>query len=930
MLPPSEVISATDGFMISTLLASSLLGSVAALVPGRFLRGRSSGWLLALIPAGLFIGFLRFTSSIEDGRTLTERWVWAPSLGVELTLRLDGFAYLFCLLITGIGALVVLYASGYLAERTAAERARFTALILLFMTAMLGAVLADDLLVLFLFWEATSIVSFLLIGFDVDSPSARRSALMALYVTAGGGLALLASILLIGSTLDSYSLSGAIERSGELARSPWIVPILAGIFIGAFTKSAQFPFHFWLPNAMQAPTPASAYLHSATMVKLGIYLLARFEPVIGAVAGGRDVLIAVALMTMLVGAFQAMRAENYKAVLAYSTVASLGILVMLVALDGPMASVAMVGFLLAHALYKATLFFCAGTVIHATGLTKLRFMGGLARFLPVTAVASVLASLSMAGLPPFLGFVTKEFLFEAQIESSWNAVPTAIAVLVNAVIVGVAGVVTLRPFFMGRGRVAAVKHHEVPELLVGPVLLALLGLIISVQPDWVSRVVLGPAVAAVYGQPVPVTVGEWHGVTPMLLLSAAVVGIGTMLFIYWVPIHQRLRSELLLDRYDVEEGYDALLRGLRAAGTLAAGWLQGMDLRAHLRMILAAAVFFLVWGLVATGFDLRLPDEPGPLRIGPAALAFVGLAGGVAACRARSLLAAMVATGLAGLVAALTFLMNGAPDLALTQFAVESLVVVLLTAALLALPLAAPSTRGRNARGMDALLAVGLSALLFVALLDMSAAPQQTEVSDFFGDRSYLEAFGRNVVNVILVDFRGFDTLGETTVIAMSALIAWSLLGPRMRMRHPAPEGERRSVFVLAFASPLFFWLLAILSIVVLLRGHNAIGGGFVGGLTAALAFSVISLAHGVARARRKLRAHPLTLAGGGLLLAVGSGLPGLVLHGDYLRHIWVEIDLLGIPLKQGTTLIFDLGVYLAVLGTVLAFLFGLSREAES
>src|SRR5687767_3846594 len=452
-----------EGAMISTLLALSLAGSVAAWPLGRVL-GRRAAWLIALVPAGLFAAFLRFAPAIESGRTVTERWAWAPSLRVELTMRLDGFALLFCLLITGIGALVVIYAGAYLLEQPDRARARFFVLILLFMTAMLGAVLADDLLVFFVFWEATSVLSFLLIGFDAGSASARRSALMSLRVTAGGGLALLAAIVLIGATLDSYSIAEAVARAPELARSPWIAPIMIGLLVGAFTKSAQFPFHFWLPNAMQAPTPASAYLHSATMVKLGVYLLARFEPVIGAVPRGRDTLIGFALVTMLVGAFQALRAENFKAVLAYSTVASLGILMMLVGLDGPMANVATVGFILAHALYKATLFFCAGTVLHATGLSKLRLMGGLGRFLPVTAAAAALASLSMAGLPPFLGFISKEFLFEAQIESSWNAIPVAIAVLVNAVIVGVAGVVTLRPFFMGRGRVREVKHREVTGL----------------------------------------------------------------------------------------------------------------------------------------------------------------------------------------------------------------------------------------------------------------------------------------------------------------------------------------------------------------------------------------------------------------------------------------------------------------------------------
>src|SRR5687767_4753588 len=536
-----------EGAMISTLLAFSLAGSLAAWPLGRLLGRRAVGWVLALLPAGLFAAFLRFAPTIEAGRTVIERWGWAPSLGVELTMRLDGFALLFCLLITGIGALVVIYAGAYLLEQPDRARARFFVLILLFMTAMLGAVLADDLVVLFLFWEATSVLSFLLIGFDAGSASARRSALMSLRVTAGGGLALLAAIVLIGATLDGYSMSEAVVRAPELARSPWIAPIMIGLFVAAFTKSAQFPFHFWLPNAMQAPTPASAYLHSATMVKLGIYLLARFEPVIGVVPGGRDTLITVAIATMLVGAFQALRAENFKAVLAYSTVASLGILVMLVGLDGPMASVATVGFILAHALYKATLFFCAGTELHATGLSKLCQMGSLGRLLPITAVAAVLASLSMPGLPPFLGFISKEFLFEAQIESSWDAIPMAVAVLVNAVIVGVAGVVTLRPFFMGRGKVREVRHREVPGLLVGPIVLALLGLVISLEPDWIDRSVLRPAVAVIYGAPVEVKVGLWHGVTPMLALSAAVVGIGTLIFVFWIPIHQRLRMRSLLD-----------------------------------------------------------------------------------------------------------------------------------------------------------------------------------------------------------------------------------------------------------------------------------------------------------------------------------------------------------------------------------------------
>lgn len=910
--------------MLSQLLAFSVIGSIAAWPLAHILGRKVVGWVLALIPAALFVGFLGYSGAIEGGAVITTQVAWAPSLGVDLALRLDGFSFLFSLLITGIGALVVVYAGDYMAEDSTSERARFITIILLFMTAMLGAVLSDNLVVLFCFWEATSILSFLLIGFRGDSPHARRSALMSLRVTAGGGLALLVTIILIGMVLGSYSMAYAVAHATELAASPWIGLIMTGLLIGVFTKSAQFPFYFWLPNAMQAPTPASAFLHSATMVKLGIYLLARFEPLIGIVPGGRDVVVAVASITMAVSAFQAVRAENYKSVLAYSTVASLGVLVMLVGLDGPTATVAMVGYVLAHALYKATLFFCAGSVLHATGLTKLRSMGGLARFLPITAAASALASLSMAGLPPFLGFVSKEFLFLAQIESSWDAIPLAVAVLVNAVIVGVAGVVTLRPFYFGRGMIQTVKHGETPGLLLGPVVLSLLGLVISLEPSWVSRVILRPAAATVYGAPVQVDVALWHGLTPMLALSMVVVGIGALLIVYWRQIHLRLRAPSVLDRHDAEHLYERLFRRLDTLARWVAGRVQHGDLRGYMAIVLAAVAIFTAWGMSVAGVDPRLPMEMGEFRVGPAAVGLVGLAGGLAAARARSLLTAMISVGLVGLVAALTFMLNGAPDLALTQFAVESLVVVLLTVVLLALPLHTPPTRTRGERRMDAMLATVLATLLLIAFLDMEGAPPYGALPAFFGEQSLASAFGRNVVNVILVDFRGFDTLGETTVISLAAVLAWSLLGPRtpaerLPVSHEAP-------FILAITSRIFFWLLATISVVILVRGHNEIGGGFVGGLVAALAFSIVALSHGVGRASAMLHVRPLTLVGVGLSLAALSGLPGLLVRGAYLSQLWLDTEVAGIHIHQGTALLFDLGVYVVVLGGVLSFLFGLRR----
>lgn len=917
--------------MLFTLLLVSLAGSIIAFPLSHVFGRRWAGWLLALLPAGLFAAFLTLAGEMEAGRVVVQSVPWASSLGVDFALRLDGFSLLFALLITGIGTFVVIYAGTYMSDESDTDRARFFMLLLQFMTVMLGAVLSDNLVVMFVFWEATSIISFLLIGYDADSPHARRAALMSLRITAGGGLAFLAAIILIGQVLGTYSLSETIARAPEVARSPWIFLISGGVFIGAFTKSAQFPFYFWLPNAMQAPTPASAYLHSATMVKLGIYLLARFEPVIAATPRGRDVLVGVALATMIVGSLQAVRAEHFKSVLAYSTIASLGILVLMVGLDGPAATVAMVGFILAHALYKATLFFCAGAVIHATGLSKLRSMGGLVRYLPITAAASLLASLSMAGLPPFLGFISKEFLFEAQIESSWSAIPMAIAVIVNATIVGVAGVVTLRPFFLGEGRIRSVKHGEKSGLLAGPVVLSLLGLVISLDPDWISRSVLRPAVQAVYGAPVEVNVGLWHGVTPMLALSAVVVGVGGLLFVYWREIHDHLRSRPLLDRFNAERGYEILLRRQDRFARSLARVVQHGDLRRYLWVVIAAAGALVVWGAIAGGHFPRLPvaESFGDFRAGPAAVALVGLAGGIAATRMRSLLATMIAVGLAGLVVALTFMMSGAPDLALTQFAVESLVVVLLTLVLLVLPIRSrESRRTAQERRRDGWLAATMAVVVFVVLVDMSMGAAPTLLADFYAARSYESAFGRNVVNVILVDFRGFDTLGETTVVTLAAVFAWAQLGPRSKYQRHLYIEHGGAPFILEFTSRLFFWLLAALSVVILLRGHNEIGGGFVGGLTAALAFAMVALARGVERTRELLRVHPLLVAGVGMALAVAGGLPGLLVHGTFLQHIWVDTYMLGLHVKQGTTLIFDLGVYLAVFGSVVAFLLGLQREA--
>ena len=907
--------------MLTILLVSFIGACVMPLLA--YVVGRGAGLLISLLPFGLLAAFVSMASFVERGWVRGEAAEWAPWLGLDFTLRLDGFSFLFCLLITGIGALVTIYAGGYLTNKSPAERARFFCYILLFLTAMLGAVLAENLLVFLMFWEATSILSFLLIGFEGRSGRARRAALMALQVTAFGGLALLAAVVMIGHVLGNYSMEQAVLRSDELIASPWGHLIVLCILLAAFTKSAQFPFHFWLPNAMQAPTPASAFLHSATMVKLGIYLLARFEPVIGETDWGRPALVIVACITMAVASMQALRAENFKAALAYSTIASLGILVLLVGLDGPTASVAMIGFLLAHALYNAALFFCAGSVLHATGLYSLRAMGGLARFLPLTALASAGASLSMAGIPPFMGFISKEFLFQAQIESSWELIPLAIAVIVNAVMVGVAGVVTLRPFFLGRGKVNKVQHGETFSLVMPPLLLSLAGLTMSLSPDWITRVALRPAVAAVYGRAVEVDLAVWHGVTPMLLLSMVVVSIGAVIVRFWRQLHTWLRRTNPFQTYEIEPLWEISLRGLIKNSRALTERLQHGDLRRYLLAVVGGIGLLIAWSVMAAGVR---PDFPAmeAIRPGEAIVALIGLGGALAATRAPTLLGGMIATGLAGFAVAITFLMNGAPDLALTQFTVEALVVVLLTALLLAVPLASPPTRTRAMRIRDALLATGFAALLLLGVLDMTSREHASAASEFFGRMSYIAAKGHNVVNVILVDFRAIDTMGETMVIVIAAVLARSLL--RSRGSEAPVAGPQPVHFSFQISGRWLAGLLALASLAILLRGHDQPGGGFVGGLVAALSIALLALAYGVKQAQQTLRVRPVTIVGIGALFTLLSGLPALLLGDPFLTHLWWVPG--GLLPKLSTTMIFDLGVYLVVLGAVLAFYFGLQREA--
>ena len=764
-----------------------LLAAIGTLAPFA-LRGRGMAWS-ALVPLGVLVALVVQAPDVLGSGAVSASVEWLPSLGITLAFRVDAFSLLFAMLIAGIGALVVLYAASYL--KGDPDRARFVFLLLAFMVAMLGAVLADDAIVLFVFWELTSLISFLLIGHKATDPAARRAAVQGLMVTAGGGLALLAGLLLMASIAGTTSLSGIVAAGPAIAASPLFVPALLLVLAGAFTKSAQVPFHFWLPGAMAAPTPASAYLHSATMVKLGIYLMIRLDPAFGSEAVWQVLLIGFGGLTMLVAAAQALRVEAFKAVLAQTTVAALGTLTLLIGLDDPVASVATVGFLLSHALYKAALFFAAGNAIHATGEDRLSRMSGLGRALPLTAGAALIACLSMAGLPPFIGFIAKELLFEAKLAAGTTAL-IAIAVLTNAVLVGVAAVVALRPFFLGPQRPERLRHGESSGMVAGPVLLAGLSALLGLLPGLASSAILEDAVSAAAGEPIAVELALWHGLTPYLGLSVLAVTIGGLVFWKWRPIHDALSRRRVPTAFHAERLSDRLADGTLDFGRGLTGRLQNGSLRLYAWVPLTVLAALLLISLLSGGLDLpRLALAERPYLI---AIVAVLVAGSFVAATARSFLAVLVAVGLVGYALGVLFLKKGAPDLAFTQFAVETVFVVVAAAVLVRLPLGEPEPRTGGERRADAALALSLGVLGTLVAMSLMAQPFDQRISDYFREVSLPEAFGRNVVNVVIVDFRALDTLGEIAVVALAALAAFGLMRGLRPRTEQEPDGDGGTV----------------------------------------------------------------------------------------------------------------------------------------
>jgi multicomponent Na+:H+ antiporter subunit A len=725
-----------------------------------------SGWVVALLPAGLCAGVLALAGPILAGRPLSVGWPWIPPLDIGLTFYVDGLALMFALLITGIGTLVTVYAGGYLAGH--AHLARFYVWLLGFMVSMLGLVVADNVIVLFVFWELTSLTSYLLIGFTHEEETSRAAALQALLVTGGGGLALLAGLLLLGQVGGSLELSVLLGRGDVVRAHPLYVPILLLILGGAFTKSAQVPFHFWLPSAMAAPTPVSAYLHSATMVKAGVYLLARLMPVLGHTQAWALLLTTFGAATMLVGAVLALRQTDLKRILAYTTVSALGTLTMLIGTGTPLAITAAVVFLLAHALYKGALFLVAGAVEHGTGTRDAERLGGLARAMPITAAAAGTAALSMIGLPPLLGYLGKELVYEAALGGRLVAV---VAVLANVFYVA-AAVVVVRPF-LGAGTVAPADPHEAgPALWLGPVLLGGLGLLVGVAPA-LAQPLLSAAAASVVAEPVDVRLALWHGVDVPLVLSAITLAGAAVAYARRLALRSPVLGGLPA-RLGPARGYERALDAMNALARGQTRLLQNGYLRHYVLITIAATVGLAGWALLARPGRVW-PVGAGEVQLYDVELAALMLLAAVTAAASSSRFGAVAAMGVVGYGMALVFALYGAPDLAITQVVVDTLTVILFVLVFYHLPEFTRLSPDR-ARLRDMLVALTAGALVTGLVWAAIGTEGPATVSGYFVEQSVPGGHGRNIVNVILVDFRALDTLGEIVVLALAALGVWALL----------------------------------------------------------------------------------------------------------------------------------------------------------
>lgn len=913
-----------------------LLGALLPIVAARHSRGLCA-IAAAVGPAAALGLLLSFTPQIFAGQTLFYHQSWLTMLGMDLSLRLDGLSFLFALLITGIGLLVILYARYYLSKND--SLGRLYALLQVFMMAMLGIVMSDNILLMIVFWELTSLSSFLLISYWSNQTEARKGARMALTITGAGGLSLLAGALVIGDITGSYNFSD-ILASGDVIRAHALYPLaLTLVLLGAFTKSAQFPFHFWLPHAMSAPTPVSAYLHSATMVKAGVFLLARMYPALAGTDLWFYMVSSVGLATLTFGAYTALFKHDLKGLLAFSTISHLGLITLLFGLNTQLAAVAAIFHIINHATFKASLFMAAGAIDHETGTRDMLRINGMWKYMPITATVAMVAASAMAGVPLLNGFLSKEMFFAETLQLGGIGYVTW-AVPILATLAGVFSVAySFRfihdVFFNGEPvDLPIYPPHEPPRYMIMPMaVLVVLCVLVGILPNLTVAPFIEAASLAVLGGDVPeYKIAIWHGFNLPLLMSFIALGGGLLLYYQRQGLFAFYERRYRRDEKLVFEA--SVQSGVRIARSITQH-LENGSLQRYVALFIGAAVVAVaveLWPIARiTGPSATMPLDVISVI---AALVLMSSAIGTALLH-HNRFAALLLLSVVGLIVALIFVRFSAPDLALTQLSIEVVTVVLMMLALYFLPQVTPNESKSSRVVRDVLLAGTAGGGVGLLAWAVLTRPYQT-ISDYYLANSVSGGGGTNVVNVILVDFRGFDTLGEITVLAIAAVSIYAMIF-KLRLPLANSDGTGRVWStdpyppILMVLARILLPLALMVSFYIFLRGHNEPGGGFIAGLITSVALILQYVASGSGWVQQRLDWQYRSIAVSGVLIATATGLASWIFGYPFLTSTFSHMHwpLVG-DFELASAMVFDTGVYITVVGSTLVILSNLGKLAQT
>lgn len=926
----------TDGGHLLFYIA--LLPFVGALLPGLMIRaGRNACAIFTAVPTILaLILLMTLAPPVLRGEVIQAEVDWLPQLGLSASFFLDGLGLLFAGMILGVGLLITLYARFYLSGED--PMGQFYTYLLMFQGAMLGIVISDNILLLLVFWELTSLSSFLLIGYWKHLPEGRQGARMALAVTGSGGLAMIGGMLILGNIVGSYNLTDILQAGDVIRASEWYLPALILILMGAFTKSAQFPFHFWLPHAMAAPTPVSAYLHSATMVKAGVFLMARMWPVLAGTDAWFYIVTTTGLVTMVLGALIALFKDDLKALLAFSTVSHLGLLTMLLGFGTTAAAVAAIFHIINHLTFKAALFMTAGIVDHETHTRDIKRLGGLRHLMPITFAIGTLAALSMAGIPLLNGFLSKEMMLEEASHTDWfgshYAVPVA-ATIGALLSVAYSFRFVVHVFFGPKRDDYPAAPHDPPfGMWAAPALLVVLVVVIGVAP-FLAEGLVTAAANAVTGAALHPHLKIWHGVTPALWMSIIAVVGGAVLLSLHGPL---ARVWTAAPRPEAKVIFDRLVAALVSMARGITETTHNGAISCYLAVFTVTSV---VLGWIAySGSGLSAPTR-GLLPVPPViAVVWVMLIVATASVviMHHHRFRALVLIGIIGLSISAGFAYLSAPDLALTQISVETVTIMLLLLALHFMPKITPRESPIGLKIRDGFIALtaggGVGALAYAFLMrDIET------ISDYHIENSYEGGGGTNVVNVILVDFRGYDTYGEIIVLGIAGLVIYALMhalldGPAARrlrnMDYSQDRSRDRHPLMMVVVTRVLMPIVVVVGIYIFLRGHNEPGGGFVAGLVIAIALLMQYMASGFAwtQERKKIEYH--TMIGLGVVIAGLTGAGAWLAGQPFLTSAYTYVHLPPIEeFELATAMLFDLGVFLTVLGAVMLMLYSLSRIAR-